>query len=533
VILEDTLNGAKPITGEAVNDLPPVRATLDDLFRRAAAARPDALALVDPPDRLSFTDGPVRRLTYAQADRAISALAARLRGFGLPTDSVVAIQLPNTVESVIALLAVLRAGLIAAPLPLLWRHADAAAALSRVAARALIGCQRIGDTVHGDLAMHIAMETFTIRFLCGFGENLPDGVVPIDDIFAGRGEPPPIDRYGEASDHVALVTFDITAEGIVPIARSHAELIAGGLAVHLEARIEPEATVLGALALASFAGLATTVVPWLLTAGTLVLHHPFAPAVFEAQRADERCTVAVLPGPMVMRLAEAGLIGRPDDPTVLGVWRAPERLVASPAWSGGTLVDIPVFGEVGLVAARRRADGKPDKIPAGRLVLPRGAPQGIHVLDLARTAGGTLALSGPMVPHANVPARRRTQRRAETEDCGGQLRYRVCLPHRSRNQDADHRWPAWRHRQRRGLSLLAARRAGSGRRDRGRLDARGIAGHARGSAPCRRGRRPRRDLRCAAGTWRQPPAGRGIPCPQTVTAGIGRLIRSEKLFLPR
>ena len=113
--------------------------------------------------------------------------------------------------------------------------------------------------------MHIAMETFTIRFLCGFGENLPDGVVPIDDIFAGRGEPPSIERYGDASDHVALVTFDITAEGIVPIARSHAELIAGGLAVHLEARIEPEAVVLGALALASFAGLATTVVPWLLT----------------------------------------------------------------------------------------------------------------------------------------------------------------------------------------------------------------------------------------------------------------------------
>ncbi len=99
-----------------MNDLPAVRATLDDLFRRAAKARPDALALIDPPDRPSFTDGPVRRLTYAQADRAISSLAARLRGFGLPTDSVVAIQLANTVESVIALLAVMRAGLIAAPL---------------------------------------------------------------------------------------------------------------------------------------------------------------------------------------------------------------------------------------------------------------------------------------------------------------------------------------------------------------------------------------------------------------------------------
>jgi len=400
VILEDALGDRG--THDA-NDLPAVKATLDDLFHRAAAARPDALALIDPPDRPSFTDGPVRRLTYAEADRAISALAARLRGFGLPTDSVVAIQLPNTVESVISLLAVMRAGLIAAPLPLLWRHADAAAALSRVAARALIGCQRIGDTVHGDLAMHIAMETFTIRFVCGFGENMPDGVVPIDDIFDRGSAPPVIERYGDAADHVALVTFDITPEGIVPIARSHAELIAGGLAPHLEARIEPEAIMLGALALASFAGIASTVVPWLLTGGTLVLHHPFAPAVFAAQCADERCAVAVLPGAMAMRLADAGLIGA-ELHAVLAVWRAPERLAASGEWSGpAILIDVPVFGEIGLLPSRRAEDGRPAAFAAGRLVLSRGAPQGMHVLTVMRTAAGTIALFGPMVPHAPFP----------------------------------------------------------------------------------------------------------------------------------
>jgi len=399
VILEDALGDRG--TRDA-NDLPAVKATLDDLFRRAAAARPDALALIDPPDRLSFTDGAPRRLTYAEADRAVSALAARLRGFGLPTDSVVAIQLPNTVESVIALLAVMRAGLIAAPLPLLWRHADAAAALTRVAARALIGCQRIGDTVHSDLAMHIAMETFTIRFVCGFGENLPDGVVPIDDVFDSTGSPPVIERYGDAADHVVLVTFDVAPEGIVPVARSHAELIAGGLAAHLEARIEPEAVMLGALALASFAGLASTIVPWLLTGGTLVLHHPFAPAVFAEQCSDERCSVAVLPGAMAMRLADAGLTGNLH--AVLAVWRAPERLTASGEWTGAaTLVDVPVFGEIGLLPSRRGADGKPTAIATGRLVLPRGAPQGMHVLTATRTAAGTLALTGPMVPHAPFP----------------------------------------------------------------------------------------------------------------------------------
>jgi hypothetical protein len=385
-------------------DTPPVRATLDDLFRRALERHPDALALIDPPDRAAVTDGPVRRLTYAQADRAISTLAARLRSFGLPTDSVVAIQLPNTVESIVALLAVVRAGLIAAPLPLLWRHADAAAALGRVAARALIGCQRIGDVAHGDIAMHVAMETFTIRFLCGFGDNLPDGVVPVDDIFLTDGEPPPVPRYAEPSDHVAIVTFDITADGIIPIARSHVELIAGGIAVQLEGRIGQDSVILGALASASFASLATTLAPWLLTGGTLVLHHPFAPAIFAAQRADERCTVSVLPGAMVMRLAEAGLIGDDARETVIAVWRAPERLAVSPEWPGeASLVDIAVFGEIGLTAARRGTDGKPAPIPNGRVMLPGNAAQGIHVLNVARTAGGTLTLSGPMVPHAPFP----------------------------------------------------------------------------------------------------------------------------------
>src|SRR3954471_5108082 len=95
--------------------------TLDDLFRRAAARRPDDIALADPPNRESFTDGAPRRLTYAEADRAISAIASQLRQLRLQTDSIVAIQLPNIVESVLTILGVLRAGMIAAPLPLLWR----------------------------------------------------------------------------------------------------------------------------------------------------------------------------------------------------------------------------------------------------------------------------------------------------------------------------------------------------------------------------------------------------------------------------
>ena len=126
VILNDPRGKpATPTTG--------ARATLDELLRRAAQRRPDAIALIDPPNRESFTDGGPRSLTYAQADRMVSAIAGRLRRMGLYTDAVVAIQMANTVEGVLALLGVLRAGLIAMPLPLLWRRAECVAALSRVA----------------------------------------------------------------------------------------------------------------------------------------------------------------------------------------------------------------------------------------------------------------------------------------------------------------------------------------------------------------------------------------------------------------
>src|SRR6187200_3079451 len=132
-------NEARVILGDseqtAAAAAPGARATLDDLFRRAVQRNPDMIALADPQNRASFTDGVPRRLTYAQADRMISAIAQRLHDLNLPVDSIVGIQLPNTVESVLTLLGVLRAGMIAAPLPLLWRQGDIVAALSRVAAR--------------------------------------------------------------------------------------------------------------------------------------------------------------------------------------------------------------------------------------------------------------------------------------------------------------------------------------------------------------------------------------------------------------
>jgi hypothetical protein len=395
-----------PFRDHAMPEGPFRRMTLDDLFRLAAERHRDAVALVDPPDRQNFTDAVAKRLTYAEADRIVSAIAARLTDLGLKTDAIVALQLPNTVESALILLGTWRAGMIAAPLPLLWRQIEAVHALSRIGARALITCRRIGPVDHGELAMHIAAETFTIRFLCAFGEQRLDGVVAFDDIFdAAPVADIRVERVGNPADHVAVVTFEIAPDGLVPVARSHAELIAGGLTVALAGRIGHDTAILGALATSSFAGLSTSIVPWLLGGGTLLLHQPFDGATFAAQ-CHHGCDVAVLPGPLIPRLMESGLVGGRDGPrTVLSVWRAPERVAGSILWPGGEngLIDVLAFGETGLIATRRRPDGKPASITPGPTTAPRHQGEGLVLVNAARSPAGTIAVSGAMVPHHPFP----------------------------------------------------------------------------------------------------------------------------------
>jgi non-ribosomal peptide synthetase component E (peptide arylation enzyme) len=386
-------------------------ATLDAMFCRTLALRPDAVALADPPDRDRFTDGKPRRLTYADANRIVSAIAVRLRQLGLATDSVVAVQLPNTVEHVLTVLAVLRAGMIAAPLPLVWRRADLIAALGRVGAKAIVTTSRICDVDHGELARQVAGALFQVRHVCAFGSRLGDGIIPLDDLLGVQPEQaaPAIEREGDPAAHVAVLTFDVTSQGLVVVARNHRQMIAGGLVVLLEGRIDPGATLLGCCTMSSFAGLALTVLPWLLAGGTLSLHQPFDSETFATQCKHGHGVTVALPGALVPRLADAGLLARPEVEAVVAAWRAPERLMTIPpcASTDADIVDLLLFGETALLRVFRDASGTPLPLPAG-VVQSGGAAGSVTAMKIVRTEGNTLALRGPMVPrHAFPPGAER------------------------------------------------------------------------------------------------------------------------------
>ena len=372
--------------------------TLDVLFQRILARQPDALALIDPRDKQRIIGQPPKRLTFAQANRAISALAAHFIESGLPANSVIAVQLPNTIEFALTALAAHRAGLVVAALPLLWRQAELTVALNRTGARAVVTASRIDGVSHADIAMNAAAECFSIRHVCGFGDDLPEGMASLDRAIAMESQT--TRAVIQDGRKAALVSFDMTSDGFRAVPRTHLSVIAGGLALSLESDVPQGATIMSAYTPCSFAGVASSLAMWLLTGGTLALHHPFDGEALERQVNEASCDTLVAPALLALRLDEMDLSARmPGLRNVIGLWRSPEQVASSASWSAraASMTDVYLFGEAGMFGARRGKDGTPAAVKPGPHGAPRELPGSSISGEILLTPRGTLGLRGPMV----------------------------------------------------------------------------------------------------------------------------------------
>lgn len=348
--------------------------TLDDLFRRAAIRRPQEIALCDPADREHITGTPARALSFIEIDNAVTAVAARLRALGLRNDTVVAYQLPNTVESIVTLLGILRAGMIAAPLPLLWRADEIATALARCGATMLIGMTQIGATDYRTIALEAAAAHFPLRHVGLFGSGDHDGTVPFDDVLTA---PPTAfaigPRAGDASAHVALVTFESGADGPIAVARSHRQMQAAAAALP---PVIPGA-VLTTVALSSFAGLSLALLPWLAGDTPLVLHQALDLPTLQRQREQHRCATLIVPGAAREVLTATGVLAPGHGLLrIVSLWRAPALPDERPSPDGVEHINVASIGEFALDPA---------------------------ALMVRRTLAGTLAVGGDMVPTGVFP----------------------------------------------------------------------------------------------------------------------------------
>ncbi|MFP2912228.1 amino acid adenylation domain-containing protein, partial [Pyxidicoccus sp. 3LFB2] len=113
----------------------PREASIPELFALRAAATPEAVALVAGGEQL----------TYAQLDTRANQLANHLRGMGVHAGSRVAVRLERSLELVVGLLGILKAGAAYVPLDRAWPAERMADAVRQAGAGVLLTRSEVAD----------------------------------------------------------------------------------------------------------------------------------------------------------------------------------------------------------------------------------------------------------------------------------------------------------------------------------------------------------------------------------------------------
>lgn len=356
--------------------------TLDALFRRNVATRGEDHALVD-------TGG--RRYTYAEALEISNHIAAQVAALSLPSNSSVVLLFPNGAELVLTLLAVLRAGHVPVPVPVAWRKQDLVRACREAEAAALITTAHYSAENLPQLAADVAIEAFELSFPCAFGAPLPDGITPLllsaQSMFSEGSSPP----------SPGIATLQTETGGVSFVLHRNEEMIAGGLSAMLAADVQSSDRIVSAISPASFGGIVTVLVPWLLSGGMLTL------------LADSE-ELAASPSSRTHLIASAGairplyeILGSPLASAIAVHFGATQYASDYSSIDAKHIVDAYPIGEFAVVTARRMAlltAAQP--IPAGP--VSSGMPEAAPVLETRFDDGGSIFVRGTMVPQERIGA---------------------------------------------------------------------------------------------------------------------------------
>ena len=269
--------------------------TILDLFLKNARSTPDAIALVDPPNRLAWTSGEPQRLTYAAVDQASGWLAAGLQAAGLKKDDLIMVQLPNVVELGLIYLAAARIGAIVSPLPVQFRTHELKSVMAIVEPKAFIATTNFSGFDHVAMLRGLQADFPGLEIIISLGDDLPQGVLSLTAMLntPQAGEPPRTDV--SANDIFTICWTSGTETEPKGVPRSHNHWIWIAWASVDGCEFDPGHSLLNPFPMINMAGIGGMFIPWLLTGGKLVMHQPFDLQVFLGQIVMEKINYTVAP----------------------------------------------------------------------------------------------------------------------------------------------------------------------------------------------------------------------------------------------
>jgi acyl-CoA synthetase (AMP-forming)/AMP-acid ligase II len=240
--------------------------TLLDTFAAHVLRHSSSPAVTDPPNRSALVGTEPRRLTWAELGAAVDALATELLRRGVQTDDVVLVQLPNVWELPAVFLAVARAGGIISPLPMQWQSSELRHVAETTDARVYIGAESFKGTDYLAIARDVAS-----------GSELDDliGLSQLTAMASAQADTAALEARRPGADDVFSLCWtsgtEIDPKGC-PLTHNNWRFLGTRL---LELLAIPEGgRLLVTPPLVNMAGVGTSLVPWLLCGGNLVLHHP-------------------------------------------------------------------------------------------------------------------------------------------------------------------------------------------------------------------------------------------------------------------
>lgn len=269
--------------------------TLLDRFSETVEATPDREAVIDPSNTGELIGRDPERLTYAEFDDRIEAIAAGLRERGVSKDDIVVVQLPNTWELAALYLAVARAGGVISPLPVQWRQHELGHVVELTDAAMFITVEEFNDFNHIEMGENAVDDypslekVVTLEEIRQMSEDMADSS-DLDDVAIGANE----------IFNLQWTSGTTAAPKACPL--THNNWFGDPIIPLFDFEIGEPETILCPAPLVNMTAVGVNYVPWLLTGGTLVLHHPIDFDLLIDQLQTENITFTLLVPTMMNRL---------------------------------------------------------------------------------------------------------------------------------------------------------------------------------------------------------------------------------------
>lgn len=254
--------------------------TLVGIFLENAAKNPNRIAIVDPPNKVDLVGWQPVKLNYSEVMQQVDRLASYFLELGIKRDSVVIVQLPNISELLVSYIAAWRVGASVSPVPMQWRSHEL-----RKVARITKGSVYISTTFknfdHVEMMKIIADEVPSLKHIVGLSE--------LREIIESHPVEPDLDSHtGELTgEDIAVIQWTSGTEKdpkACPMTHNNWGFLRFFYRNEYKGGILKDGdVVMNPAPLVNMTGIGVGVVPWLMVAGTFVLHQPFDPSIYFRQ----------------------------------------------------------------------------------------------------------------------------------------------------------------------------------------------------------------------------------------------------------